>query len=413
MPAPGADRERFRWLLVAVAAAVMGAAGTYQFVWSTISGAVGARVTASPAALGTIFTVYIVAQTAVQFPAGSIRDRYGPQWVLALGGVFLFAGYAGLGLAGNYLLAVVAYGLGGIGSGMAYTVAVNTPVKWFTDRRGLATGVVTTAFAAGSVVVIPLVRARVGADYTTTLVLLGLAVGSVGLLGALVIRDPPRARHDEGDATPVENGGTSAVDVGGSVGWRTVVGTWQFWVFYVVMLVVDGVGLMLIGQSVGFTRGLGLSSATATTVASVVALADALGVIVMSTLSDRFGGERTVGVSLVLGGCSLGGAILVGLRGLSPVFVLLVAGTAFFRSPVFAIFPSLVGRYYGRARSSENYALVYSAKVPGGVFGGTVTGLMVAALGWPRSFAIGAVLLALAGLLAFTLRPNERMGESA
>jgi OFA family oxalate/formate antiporter-like MFS transporter len=389
-----------RWVLVVVAAGVMGAAGTYQFVWTTLSGAVGARVGASPAALGTVFTLFVVAQTLVQFPAGSIRDRYGPGVVLGVSSVCMFAGYAGLGLSTTYPVAALAYALGGAGSGMAYTVAVNTPVKWFTDRRGLAMGVVTTAFSAVSAALIPLVGARIDASYTATLLALGALVGGLGLLAAVVVRDPPKRTETADGRT--ETGQT--VDVVESVGWRTVLGTWQFWVLFWVMLIVNGVGLMLIGQSVGFTTGLGLSAGTATVVASVVALADALGIIVMSTLSDRVGGERTVGVSLVLGGLSLGGAILTGLAGRPALFVLLVAGTAFFRSPVFAIFPSLVGEYYGRARSSENYALVYAAKIPGGVFGGTVTGLLVARLGWSQSFAVGAALLVLAGLSTLTLR---------
>jgi OFA family oxalate/formate antiporter-like MFS transporter len=398
-----ADRPARRWILVAVAAGVMGASGTYQFVWTTLSGAVGARVGASPAALGTVFTLFVVAQTLVQFPAGGIRDRYGPRAVLGTGSVLLCAGYAGLGLATTYPVAAVAYGLGGVGSGMAYTVAINTPVKWFTDRRGLATGVVTTAFSAVSVVVIPLVRTRIDASYTGTLLALGALVGGLGLLATIVVRDPPK--RDE--ATEAGTTSDRAVDVDASVGWRTVVGTWQFWVLYWVMLVVDGVGLMLIGQSVGLTTGLGLDPGKAITVASVVALADAMGVIVMSTLSDRFGGERTVGVSLVLGGLSLGAAIVSGLSGLAALFVVLVAGTAFFRSPVFAIFPSLVGEYYGRARSSENDALVYSAKIPGGIFGGTVTGILVVRVGWSESFALGAGLLVLAGLSALVLRPTS------
>jgi len=379
-----------RWVLVAVAAAVMGGAGTYQFVWTTLRAPVGARVGAGSAALGTVFTAYVVGQTLVQFPAGSVRDRYGPRVVLLGSAACLFAGYAGLAVVTSYPLAVAAYGVGGIGVGAAYTVAVNTPVKWFDDRRGLATGVVTTTFGGASVVAIPLVGDAIGAAYTTTLLALATVVGGLGLLAALVVRDPPPT---DGDG-PVTD----------AAGWRTVLRTWQFWVLFAVMAVVNGVGLMLIGQSTGFTTGLGLSSATATTVASSVALADALGIVVVSGLSDRFGGERTVGTALVLCGCSLVAAVAVGRQGLAPLFVVLVAATAFFRSPAFAVFPALVGEYYGTARSSENYALVYLSKVPGGIFGGTVTGLLVARLGWSLSFSLGGGLLVLAGLVTFGLR---------
>jgi OFA family oxalate/formate antiporter-like MFS transporter len=85
---------------------------------------------------------------------------------------------------------------------------------------------------------------------------------------------------------------------------------------------------------------------------------------------------------------------------------------------VFGIFPTLVAEYYGTARSSENYAAVYTAKIPGGVVGGTVAGALVVTLGWSRSFYLGAGLLALAGVAAFLLRPvsfesAERTVETA
>ena len=388
-----------RWLLVVVAAGVMGGAGTYQFVWSSLSGAVGTRVGASPAELGTVFTAFVVTQTLVQIPAGSIRDRYGPRAILGASALLLAGGYAGLAVAHSYPLAAAAYAVGGVGSGIAYTVAVNTPVKWFTDRRGLATGAVTMAYSAVSVVAIPLLQSRLDTSYRATLLTLGLVVGAAGLLAALVLRDPPSSA----DATADES--TVSVDEGTAVGWRTVLRSWQFWVLFGVMVVVNGVGLMLIGQSIGFTRGLGLGPETATTVASVVALADAGGIVVVSGLSDRVGGERTVGVSLLLCGGSLAAAVAVGVRGVAPLFVLLVGATAFFRSPAFAVFPSLVGSYYGQARSSENYALVYSAKVPGGVLGGTVAGFLIARFGWVPSFLAGAALLVVAGIATLLLRP--------
>jgi OFA family oxalate/formate antiporter-like MFS transporter len=395
-----------RWLFVAVGAALMGVAGTYQFVWSSFSPAVEARIPASQTALGTVLTVFVVTQTLVQLPAGSVRDRYGPRRLLVVAAALLLSGYVGLAVASSLPVAYASYAVGGLGAGIAYTVAVNTPVKWFDEYRGLATGIVSMAYSGVSVAVIPLVRGQIDAAFTRTLLVLGVSVGVVGLLAAGLLRDPKRGGAV--DLTAAESDDTAATDVGtGStaVGWRTAARTWQFWVFYGVLVVVHGVGLMLIGQSIGFATGLGLSPATATTVASTIALADGAGLVVLGGLSDRLGAERTAGASLVLCGAALAGAVASGVDGSASLFVALVAATAFFRSPVFAIFPSLVGRYYGEARSSENYAAIYTAKVPGGVFGGTVTGALVVVLGWSTAFYLGAVLLALAGLGAFLLRP--------
>ncbi|WP_136590383.1 MFS transporter [Salinigranum halophilum] len=408
-------RPSRRWLVVVVAALVMGGAGTYQFVWSSVSGVVGTRFEASAPALGTVFTLFVLTQTLTQLPAGRIRDRYGPRTLLLVAAGCLFVGYAGVGVARSFPFVAAAYAVGGVGSGIAYTVAVNTPSKWIPadGRRGLATGLVAMAYSGTSVLFIPFLRGSLDGAFTTTLLGLGAVVGVGGLLGAWVVRDPDRpgeddARDEAGEAT-ADDQQTPAHVTGRSraVGWRTAVRTWQFWVLYGVMVVVNGVGLMLVGQSVGFATGLGLSPAAATTVASVIALADGAGVFVVSGLADRFGGERTAGVSLVACGCALAAGVFVGARGLATPFVLCVAAAAFFRSPVFGIFPTLVAEYYGAARSSENYAAVYTAKVPGGVVGGTVAGTLVVALGWAQSFYLGAALLLLAGVGALTLRPVQ------
>nr|WP_305149263.1 MFS transporter [Halobellus litoreus] len=425
-----------RWAFVAVGAAIMGGAGTYQFVWSSLSAAVGTRISASPTALGTVFTLFVITQTLVQLPAGSVRDRYGPRKLLVAAAALMTAGYVGLGVAPTLPVAYASYAIGGVGAGIAYTVAVNTPVKWFDEYRGLATGIVSMAYGGVSFVVIPLVRGSIDAAFTRTLLVLGVAVGIVSLLAAGLLRDPEsvsgsavgvdsgaepaEAAADAGDAADSKDlaedvsdaddadssvSPAASDDPTDAVGWRTAARTWQFWVFYGVLVVVNGVGLMLIGQSVGFATGLGLSASAATTVASSIALADGAGLLVLAGLSDRLGEERTAGASLVLCGLTLAGAVASGTRGHASLFVAFVAAAAFFRSPVFAIFPSLVGRYYGEARSSENYAAIYTAKVPGGVFGGTVTGALIATLGWSMAFYVGAVLVVGAGLAAFALRP--------
>jgi len=405
------------WWFVAVAALVMGTIGTYQFVWSSIRVPLGDRLAAPETALGTVFTVFLVFQAVSQFPAGWVRDRYGPRIPLLVGAPLLAVGYAWTARAGSLETVYLAYALGGIGSGVVYTVAVNTAVKWFTDRRGLATGVVTTAYSGVSFLLIPAVRSGVSSSFTRTLTAMGVGAAVVSLVAAVVLSDPPRVTDEtvergEGDETasdrPDADSGTKS-GAGENYEWRETVRTWQFWLLYAVFVVVNGAGLMLIGKVVSYAEHLALPAAVATAGASVVAGADALGITLISAVSDRLGRERTVAASLVLAGVALATTVWVGAAAFAWPFVALAGAAALFRSPPFAIFPSLVGDYYGEANSSQNYALLYSAKIPGSIFGGTVASGLVVTIGWSESFLVAAVAMVLAGVaMAFLRPPAER-----
>lgn len=397
------DRSELRfsgWELVATAAVALGAAGVYQFGWSSIRLPLGGRLGAPESSLGTVFTLFVVFQTLGQFPAGWVRDRYGPRIPLLAGALCLAGGFVGLGLAGSLPVAAVSYALGGVGVSAVYTVAVNTPVKWFHDRRGLATGVVGMSFSGLSFLAIPTIRGSVGEAFEGTMFVLAAVAGGGAVLAAVVLRDPPRTSDtdDSASAALEERAWT----------WRESVRTWQFWLLYVVFAATNGVGLMIIGKIVSFASALSLPAAAATASASAVALSEAGGVVIGGSLSDRLGRRRTVAASLVLCGVSLAGAVAFGAQGIATGFVALVGAAAFFRTPMFAVFPNLVADYYGRRYSSENYAALYTAKLFGGVFGGTVASALVLVIGWSASFLLGAALAVLSGIAVTFLRPVER-----
>jgi len=396
-----------RWWLVIAGAVAMGTGGVYQFAWSSIRGPLGAQIGAGETALGTVFTVFVVFQTVSQFPAGWVRDRYGPRWPLAVGALLLAAGYLGTASAAGAPLVYLAYAVGGMGAGIGYTVAMNTPVKWFDDHRGLATGVVGMTYGGASFLLIPAIRRGVTTQFEPTLLALAAGSGIAVAIAAIVLRDPPGMAL-RGDGAGGESGwseATSPDDHDRAYTWRETLRTWQFWLLYAVFVVVNGVGLMLIGKAVTYAQQFGLAAAVATAGASAIAVSDAAGVLGGGWLSDRLGPIRTVAGSLVLCGLVLGGSVLAGSAGIGPAFVLLVGAAAFFRSPSFAVFPALVGTYYGEAHSSTNYALLYSAKLWGGVFGGTIASGLVVSLGWAETFGLGAALLVAAGLATTLVRP--------
>src|SRR5690625_7506104 len=73
-----------------------------------------------------------------------------------LSALFVGVGVAGSGLATmmeSLLLLYLFYGvIGGIGLGIGYIAPVSTLVKWFPDRRGLATGLAIMGFGFASLI---------------------------------------------------------------------------------------------------------------------------------------------------------------------------------------------------------------------------------------------------------------------
>jgi Major Facilitator Superfamily. len=277
----------------------------------------------------------------------------------------------------------------------------------------LATGLVASSYAGTSFVFIILIRGRIAANFVGTLLVLAAAVGVLGLIGVLLLRDPSDGEGSGAETTASTDGSGGDGKRGGETGataaytWRDAIRTWQFWLLYVVFVVVNGVGLMIIGKIVAYADAMALSAGVATAAASFVALGDGAGGAVGGALSDVLGRERTIALSLVACGACLGGASLLAVEGVGVAFVGLIAAAAFFRSPAFAVFPSIVGEYYGTGHSSENYAALYSAKLWGGVVGGTVTSGLIVSLGWNPTFRLGAGALVLAGVATAFLRPIE------
>ena len=416
-----------RWWQVVAAAVAMALVSPYQYVWSSIEGPLAASLDVSLPALGGVFTLFVIVQAGSQFPVGWWRDRHGPRRLMLLAGVLAGGGYVGIAYASSLWQLYLCYGLGALGVGIVYTVAVNTALKWFPDRRGLTTGAGTMAFAGGSALVVPFVRANATPDaYPFVLQTLGILIAIGILVGAVVLRDPPTEWLDETDTgadstetdadadsteSDTDADGESADPAstdGGAVRrhytWREVLRTWQFWLMYGMFVAVSGAGLMLTAKVISFADALDLSAGTATLSAILLPIAGGVGRLVLGEVSDRVDRERAMAVSFTLCGLGVLAVVWFAQQGTTLGFLAAVVVATFFWSPQYTLFPSLVGDYYGERHSSANYALLYSGKMWGGVFGGAVAGWLVTVTDWPTAFTIGGVLAVAAGIVALALR---------
>jgi OFA family oxalate/formate antiporter-like MFS transporter len=415
-----------RWWQVGAAAVAMALVSPYQYVWSSIEGPLATSLDVSLPALGGVFTLFVVVQAGSQFPVGWYRDRHGPRRLMGVAGVLAGGGYVGIAYAATVWQLYLFYGVGALGVGIVYTVAVNTAIKWFPDRRGLTTGAGTMAFAGGSALVVPFVRANATPDaYPFVLQTLGALIAVGILVGAVVLRDPPdgwldhvgaeeRTDADTGsesgsgedptDSASADGGTAGATTVRRHYTWREVVGTWQFWLMYGMFVAVSGAGLMLTAKVISFAAALDLSAATATLSAVLLPVAGGVGRLVLGEISDRVDRERAMAVSFSLCGAGVLAVVWFARQGATLGFLAAVVVATFFWSPQYTLFPSIVGDYYGERHSSANYALLYSGKMWGGVFGGAVAGWLVTVTDWPTAFTVGGVLALAAGVAALALR---------
>lgn len=399
-----------RWWQIVAAAGMMAAVSPYQYVWSSIEQPLAESLDIALPALGAVFSFYVVFQSLSQFPAGWWRDRRGPGTLTFLAAVLAGGGYIGLAYATSVWQLYVLYSIGAIGVGIIYTVAVNTAVKWFPERTGLTTGIGTMAFAGGSALVVPYVRANATvAAYSDVLRNIGIGILLVSVVGAIVLRDPPDDWLGlNGDDT--DDDGLAASLRGRDYTPREMVSTWQFWLLYAMFIAAAGADLIVIANVVRFAEDLGLAAIIATSAATLLPIAAGVSRMVLGEVSDRFDRKRVMAVSFLVAGIFRLGLIGAGAADAGIAFVVMVMGAMFFSSPLYVYFPAIVADYYGAKNSSGNYAVLYTAKVGGGVFAGIVTGFLVATFGWMPTFALGGTLAIAAGLASFVLRPPRDAG---
>jgi OFA family oxalate/formate antiporter-like MFS transporter len=396
-----------RWWLIVAAILAMAVISPYQYVWSSIEGPLANDLGIPLPQLGFVFTLFVIFQAGSQFPVGWWRDQHGPRAVTLVAAVLAGGAYYLLAYATSVWQLYVLYSIGAIGVGIVYTVAVNTAIKWFPDRRGFTTGLGTMAFAGGAALFVPFVRANATVEaYGDVLRAMGVIIALAILVAGFVLRDPPESWYrtlDEDETTGSEADYSS----------KEMLGTWQFWLMYAMFIGVSGAGLMLTAKIVSFAQALELDAVTATLSATLLPLAGGAGRLILGEVSDRVNRRAAMAVSFSLCGLGLFAVVEFARMGTTLAFLLSVVVATFFWSPQYTLFPSIVADYYGEARSSANYALLYSGKMWGGVFGGAVAGWAVTVVGWTATFQIGGALAVGAGLAAVLLRAPTQEPTSA
>jgi MFS family permease len=354
------------------------------------------------ASLGWMYTLFFVVLGLSAALWGGWLERAGPRkagFVAACcwcGGLLL--GALGIYLHQLWIMWLGSGVIGGIGLGLGYISPVSTLVKWFPDRRGMATGMAIMGFGGGAMIGAPLANWLMDRFKTSTSVgvwetflTMGIIYFVFMMIGAFRYRLPPTGWKPDGWTPPSEK---KTMISEHHVHLDNAHKTPQFWLIWWVLTLNVSAGIGVIGMAspmlqeifagkliglpdVGFNA---LNAAQKAQIAGIAAgfagllsLFNIGGRFAWATLSDYIGRKNTYYTFFILG---------IVLYALAPTFAAMGSKLLFVLG--FGVILSMYGGGFATVPA-------YLADMFGTQFVGAIHGRLLTA--WSTAGIIGPVVV--------------------
>jgi MFS family permease len=296
--------------------------------------------------------------------------------------------------------------IGGCGLGLGYITPVSTLIKWFPDRRGLATGMAIMGFGGGAMIAGPLSQQLMSsfaamspgggaaASVASTLACLGSVYLAVMLVGAFSFRLPP--------STETAGAAGSGAFVPVDRAWRTG----QFRLLWAVLLLNVTAGIGILEQASPMIQEMfsgKVGPAAAAGFVGLLSLFNMAGRFFWSGVSDRIGRRRTYAVIFVAGAALYLLLPVAGHLGSVGIFVLLAALLLTLYGGGFATIPAYLADLFGTGNVGAIHGRLLTAWSCAGIAGPLLVNLLREsrlAAGVPAARAYDLTLILMAGLLA-------------
>jgi len=450
-----------RWLVPPAALAIhlcIGMAYGFSVFWLPLSKALGLKeaIKCGPeigffqelfittcdwkiATLGWMYTLFFVFLGLSAALWGGWLEHAGPRKAGVVSAVCWCGGMV-LSAFGIYLhqfwLMILGSGvIGGVGLGLGYISPVSTLIKWFPDRRGMATGMAIMGFGGGAMIGAPLAAELMKKFATPTdvgVMQTFLAMAAIYFVfmicGALGYRVPPTGWKPAGWTPPAANNGNTMITQR-HVHVKKVWGIPQFWLVWMVLCMNVSAGIGVIGMAspmlqevfggnlIGVAKKfgeldkaqLGAIAGVAAGFAALLSLFNIGGRFFWASLSDKLGRKLTYTVFFVLGGimyASIPGSAMAGSK------LLFVAAACIILSMYgggFATVPAYLGDLFGTQMVGAIHGRLLTAWATAGILGPVVVNYMreyQLGLGIPREQVYNQTMYILVGMLVIGLICN-------
>ncbi|HES0303853.1 TPA: OFA family MFS transporter [Streptococcus pyogenes] len=227
---------------------------------------------------------------------GNLVEQYGPRLTGTVSAILYASGNMLTGLAidrKEIWLLYIGYGvIGGLGLGAGYITPISTIIKWFPDKRGMATGFAIMGFGFASLLTSPIAQWLIETEgLVATFYLLGLIYLIVMLFASQLIIKPTAAEIAILDKKRLQN---NSYLIEGMTA-KEALKTKSFYCLWVILFINITCGLGLISVVAPMAQDLtGMSPEMSAIVVGAMGIFNGFGRLVWASLSDYIGRRVTV-----------------------------------------------------------------------------------------------------------------------
>lgn len=299
-------------------------------------------------------------------------EKVGPRISGTTAGLFYGIGILGSGLAvqlESLMLFYLCYGvIGGIGLGLGYITPVSTLVKWFPDRRGLATGMAIMGFGFAALIFGPVMQSLFDAvGVSNAFYILGVIYMVLILSSARYMEKPPEGFLPEG-FKPGE-GKKIKADIA-NINANEALKTSRFYYIWIMMFINISCGIAVIAAaSPMMQEKLSYTPMEAAAVVGLIGVFNGLGRILWSSLSDYLGRANTYIVFFVF---QILAFYFLPKIGMELAFLIVLFTVITMYGGGFATLPAFLGDLFGTKQLGAIHGMVLTAWALAGVVGPTI-----------------------------------------
>ncbi len=291
-------KPKNRWLIALSAVGIHISIGSV-YAWSNFTNPLIEQFGWSTSQVQLTFSIAILFLGLSAAFFGSFVEKYGPRKSGLVAAIFFGTGILGSGFAvgaSSLPLLYVFYGaLGGIGLGIGYIAPVSTLVKWFPDRRGLATGLAIMGFGFAAAISSPIMEMLItSVGIEQTFYILGASYLTIMVLSSLYLEKPQEGWMPAGYQEKLDTGKVQRKMDLAQLTANEAVKTKRFYYLWFMLFINVTCGIAILSAAKPLAiESIGMTTVQAAALVGVLGIFNGLGRLGWATISDFIGRPNT------------------------------------------------------------------------------------------------------------------------